>query len=200
MGGVLFLQDTAEAIRRFQEIGVDTDLYLGDYGQRDFFLDLETGKIDASEFCRKMALASGRCDVTWQQAQHCWLGFIREVPVARLRYLMELRKNYHLCLLSNTNPFVMEFTRSTRFSDDRRPITDYFDSLYCSYEMKAYKPNADFFEQALRTEGMRAEECLFIDDSIKNINAAESVGIKGLCVSQDADWTACLSELLGLQK
>ena len=193
MGGVVFLQDTAEAFRRFREAGINPDYYMGTYGQKDFFLDVETGKIDAPEFCLKMAEAAGRKVVSLEEAQHCWLGFIREVPVSRLRYLTELRKDYHLSLLSNTNPFIMAFTRSPLFSADGLPISNYFDSLFCSYEMMAYKPNPDFFEKALQTDGMKAEECLFLDDSIKNIQAAESVGIKGFHVAPDEDWTKRLS-------
>lgn len=196
MGGVVFLQDTAEAFRRFRAAGINPDLYMGAHGQKDFFLDVETGKIDAAEFCRRMAAAAGKASVSWEEAQHCWLGFIREVPVSRLRFLTELRKTYRLCLLSNTNPFIMAFTRSSLFSQDGLPITDYFDALFCSYEMMAYKPDAAFFEKALQQGGMKAGECLFLDDSITNIKAAEAVGIKGFHVAQDEDWTVRLPEAL----
>ena len=55
MGGVIFRQNSEEAFRRFREAGVNTDEYMGEYGQKGFFLDVETGKIDAGEFCRRMA-------------------------------------------------------------------------------------------------------------------------------------------------
>ncbi|MBQ8224030.1 MAG: HAD family phosphatase [Bacteroides sp.] len=199
MGGVIFRQNTVEAFRRFREAGIDADYYMGEYGQKDFFLDVETGKIDAEEFCRRMASVSGCESVSWEKAQYCWLGFIRDVPVERLHHLLELKEHYHLCLLSNTNPFIMNFTRSQRFSSDGKPISFYFDSLFCSYEMGAYKPNPDIFQQALDRDGMKAEETLFVDDSLKNIQAAEAVGIKGLHVKQNADWWEDLNVLLGKQ-
>lgn len=40
MGGVIFDQNSEEAFRRFRSLGIDTDYYMGAYGQRDFFLDL----------------------------------------------------------------------------------------------------------------------------------------------------------------
>lgn len=192
MGGVVFLQDTEEAFRRFRKAGINPDDYMGVYGQKDFFLDLETGKIDALTFCSRMAEVTGKKEISWSEAQYCWLGFIREVPVSRLRFLMSLRKEYRLCLLTNTNPFIMDFTRSSSFSADGLPISAYFDSLFCSYEMKSYKPNLDFFEKVLQTGGMKAEESLFIDDSITNVRAAEAVGIRGLHVASNEDWTAPL--------
>lgn len=163
---------------------------------RKVFLDVETGKIDADEFCRRMAEAVGRESVSWEEAQYCWLGFIRDVPVDRLRNLLKLREEYHICLLSNTNPFIMAFTRSDKFSDEHKPIGDYFDTLFCSYEMQAYKPNPDIYLKALAADGMKAEETIFVDDSLKNVKAAEALGIHGLHVAPDEDWMEKLTELL----
>ena len=196
MGGVIFRQNSEEAYRRFRSMGVNTDDYMGEYGQKGFFLDVETGKIDADEFCRRMAEAVGRESVSWEEAQYCWLGFIRDVPVDRLRNLLKLRGEYHICLLSNTNPFIMAFPRSDKFSDEHKPIGDYFDTLFCSYEMHAYKPNPDIYLKALAADGMKAEETIFVDDSLKNVKAAEALGIHGLHVAPDEDWMEKLTELL----
>lgn len=196
MGGVIFRQDSEEAFRRFREVGLDPEKYMGAFGQKEFFLDVENGKIDADTFCRKMAEASGREHVSWEEAQHCWLGFLRDVPVERLHYLLELKKHYHVCLLSNTNPFMMSFTRSSKFSSDGKPISFYFDTLFCSYEMKAYKPDSEIFIKALDTDKMIAGETLFLDDSMKNIVAAQRLGIQTLYVKTNEDWRDRLTLVL----
>lgn len=196
MGGVIFRQDSEEAFRRFREVGLDPEKYMGAFGQKEFFLDVENGKIDADTFCRKMAEASGREHVSWEEAQHCWLGFLRDVPVERLHYLLELKKHYHVCLLSNTNPFMMSFTRSSKFSSDGKPISFYFDTLFCSYEMKAYKPDSEIFIKALDTDKMIADETLFLDDSMKNIVAAQRVGLQTLYVKTNEDWRDRLTLVL----
>ena len=196
MGGVIFRQDSEEAFRRFREVGLDPEKYMGAFGQKEFFLDVENGKIDADTFCRKMAEASGREYVSWEEAQHCWLGFLRDVPVERLHYLLELKKHYHVCLLSNTNPFMMSFTRSSKFSSDGKPISFYFDTLFCSYEMKAYKPDSEIFIKALDTDKMIADETLFLDDSMKNIVAAQRLGIQTLYVKTNEDWRDRLTLVL----
>ncbi len=196
MGGVIFRQDSEEAFRRFREVGLDPEKYMGAFGQKEFFLDVENGKIDADTFCRKMAEASGREHVSWEEAQHCWLGFLRDVPVERLHYLLELKKHYHVCLLSNTNPFMMSFTRSSKFSSDGKPISFYFDTLFCSYEMKAYKPDSEIFIKALDTDKMIADETLFLDDSMKNIVAAQRLGIQTLYVKTNEDWRDRLTLVL----
>jgi HAD superfamily hydrolase (TIGR01509 family) len=196
MGGVIFRQDSEEAFRRFREAGLDPEKYMGAFGQKEFFLDVENGKIDADTFCRKMAEASGREHVSWEEAQHCWLGFLRDVPVERLHYLLELKKHYHVCLLSNTNPFMMSFTRSSKFSSDGKPISFYFDTLFCSYEMKAYKPDSEIFIKALDTDKMIADETLFLDDSMKNIVAAQRLGLQTLYVKTNEDWRDRLTLVL----
>ena len=43
---------------------------------------------------------------------------------------------------------------------------------------------------------MQPHECVFLDDSIKNIQAAESLGIRGLHVASNEDWRPRLSGLL----
>ncbi len=196
MGGVIFRQNSEEAFRRFREVGIDPDVYMGVYGQKEFFLDVETGRIGAEEFCRRMSEVSGLKEFTYEEAQYCWLGFIVDTPVERLHHLSELRKKYHLCLLTNTNPFIMNFTNSERFSTEGKPISAYFDTLCCSYEMGVYKPNTDFFLKALEMDGLKPEECIFIDDSLKNVQAAESVGIIGLHVPSNKDWMPQLTALL----
>lgn len=196
MGGVVFRQDSEEAFRRFRKAGIDPDVYMGAHGQKEFFLDVETGAIDADEFCLRMARAVGREEVTWQEAQYCWLGFLHDVPVERLHYLLELKKHYHVCLLSNTNPFMMAFTRSKEFSADGLPISNYFHKQFCSYEMRAYKPNPDIFLKALATDNLKAEESIFIDDGSKNVMAAEALGFHGLHVTTNEDWTDELTKML----
>ena len=195
MGGVIFTQNNDEAFRRFRSIGVDTDYYMGAYGQKDYFLDLETGSVDDDEFCRRLSATVGR-DVSWSEAQHCWLGFFDGVELQRLNNLVELRNRHRLCLLSNTNPFMMDFTRSRKFSQIGKPITDFFDSLFLSYEMKVCKPDKDIFLRALAADGMKADECLFVDDSAKNTDAAKAVGMHVLTVKTNEDWMPGVMRIL----
>ncbi len=196
MGGVVFIQDTAESVRRFSHLGLDTARYMGDYGQKEFFLDVETGAIDDNEFCRRMAQAAGRESVSWEVAQYCWLGYVKEVPEERLKWLLELRKDYHVCLLSNTNPFIMSYMRSEAFSRQGKPISDYFDTLFCSYEMGVCKPGAEIFQKALAQDGMSPDETVFVDDSKRNVEAARQLGIHGLHVKTNDDWMTSLQVML----
>lgn len=56
--------------------------------------------------------------------------------------------------------------------------------------MGVQKPSAEFFNRIIETEGVTPDEILFVDDSKKNIEAAERLGIHGLWVdsNNDQDW------------
>ncbi len=199
MGGVIFRQDTAEAARRFKALGIDPADYVGEYGQRGLFLDLESGRIDCKTFCRLLAQAAGREQASHEVALDCWLGFVIDVPTDRLHALLRLHeKGYRLGLLSNTNPFIMEYMDSPRFGADGRPISDYFDSLHLSYRMGICKPSPEIFRRALYADGFSADETLFIDDSEANTAAAATLGIHTLHIPQNTPWIQPLASLLSL--
>lgn len=196
LGGVIVRHHPGEPERRFRKAGVDPDIYLNSYAQKGFFRDLETGDITEEQFCQKMAEVAGRKHVGYDEALHCWMGYVQEVPRTGLDRLVALRRQYHVCLLSNNNPFVMDYCHSAAFSGDGHPIDYYFDTLFCSYEMHAYKPDAEIFRMALRHDNMRPEETIFVDDSPTNIAAANALGIHGLHTPSGADWREPLDDLL----
>lgn len=195
MGGVIFHQTTEKAFRLFQEAGIDTGKYMGRHGQQDFFLDLEMGRIDKAEFCRRMSEVTGH-HVSEKEAAECWQGFYGGVNQDVLDTLVKLKKNYFLGLLSNTNPFMMDLANSRSFSKVGLPISHYFDAMFLSYELKEYKPDVAIFHKALDREGLKAEETLFVDDSMSNIEGARKAGLKTLYVPTNEDWRAPLEKIL----
>lgn len=50
-----------------------------------------------------------------------------------------------------------------------------------SYRDKLTKPDAKIYRLLLDRFGLRAGECVFIDDTMRNIEAGEACGIKGIC-------------------
>lgn len=57
---------------------------------------------------------------------------------------------------------------------------EYFDGGVVSYEVKLLKPEKEIYEEILRKYDLKAEETLFIDDTLANIEAANSLKIKGI--------------------
>jgi putative hydrolase of the HAD superfamily len=42
------------------------------------------------------------------------------------------------------------------------------------------KPNADIYEHLMDKYNLKAQECVFIDDRVENIEAAKALGMKGI--------------------
>lgn len=55
---------------------------------------------------------------------------------------------------------------------------DDLDGYLLSGEVKQIKPDADIFHTLLKRIGQQAAECLFIDDSAANIQAAKNIGFQ----------------------
>ena len=190
MGGVIITLDSDEAMRRFTDLGLkDFVEQMNPYTQSGIFGDLEEGKLSEEEYRKKLSEICGR-ELSFEEIKRCWLGYMKEVPAINLKTVEKLKKEgYRVLLLSNTNPYVSDWTDSTDFSGDGHPIQDYFDALYRSYEVKYMKPDENFFRFVLATENLLPEEVLFVDDGPRNCAAASELGIRTFCPKNGADWT-----------
>jgi putative hydrolase of the HAD superfamily len=200
LGGVVITLDQSQAVRRFEALGLkDASEQLNAYTQDGIFGDLEGGKIDAETFRRELSLLTGR-DVTHQECAHAWQGYAKDVPQRNLDALKRLRKEgYRLLLLSNTNPYMMEWVDSTAFDGQGHSIRHYFDAIYLSYEMKLMKPDGTFFRRVLMAEQVPPSSCLFLDDGPRNVASASQIGINTLCPKNGEDWTKELFAMLGIE-
>lgn len=68
-----------------------------------------------------------------------------------------------------------------------KELLDHFDGLVLSGTIGKVKPDREIFEHLLKSFNLKAEECLFIDDSAKNIEGARAVGIEGYLFDGDAE-------------
>ena len=197
LGGVLIDLDHSEAVRRFKDLGVtDADALLDPYEQKGLFLDFESGRTDLPGFCRALSLRNGK-EFKEEDIARAWMGFIVEAPQYKLDYILELRKrSYTVCLLSNTNPVVLGWAKTKAFSEAGKPITDYFDKIYASFEVGITKPDIRIFEFVLKDNVFLPSETLFVDDGEKNVVAGESLGMRVLQPRNGDDWRQNVEKLL----
>ena len=100
----------------------------------------------------------------------------------RFEFLTELRKNYKVFLLSNTNELHIEW--AMRDLKKNHKITDFdtqfFDRTFYSHNMKMRKPEEAIYKSVIKETGINASETLFIDDNINNVSAAISAGLNAI--------------------
>ena len=197
-GGIIADFEFSRALAAFERVGLKNPAeYLDSYHQRGFFRELESGRIGADEFVRRLGECAGR-EVSYAEAREAWLGFfLLPVPLERLACLEELRRDYRLYVLSNTNPFVMDWARSSEFSPAGKPLDAYFDKLFLSYEMKCMKPDRAIFDRMAAEAPLVPAETLFIDDSAANAAAGAALGYRTFCPRSNSDWREEVRRILG---
>ena len=92
--------------------------------------------------------------------------------------LKEINSDVKIVIATNHVSFVKEFINS-HFD------VSYLDDLIISAEINRIKPNLDFYEFILDKYKINANELLFLDDNIKNINGANVLGIKTIKVEKN---------------
>ncbi len=189
-GGVVAPADLSIVINKFKALGLeDIEKYLNMVRQQGFFGDFETGLIDKEEFRARVSKEVGR-EVSMDECRDAYMGFFSSVLERNLELFRKLRaEGYRLSLLSNTNPFIMEWALSKAFDGHGHSLDEYLDSIYVSYEMKVMKPDEKIFRMMLESEKVTPSQILFIDDGPKNVAAARSIGINTIQATNGEDWT-----------
>ena len=190
MGGVLlplYLDRCVEAYRTiagFKDIGE----YLDPCHQRGFFLDNEIGRYDRDGFiaeCLKHC-PPGTTPDDIVRAHDQFFGTPDPDDVALVK---ELAQRYDVYLLSNNNALSMSLHRPN-FARAGLPLDTSFKKMFLSHEMHLLKPEPEIYRRAIAESGCRPEECLFIDDSQKNIDGALAVGMRAVLLPAGASLRA----------
>ena len=197
LGGVIITIDQSQAVSRFKEIGaVDVEEWLNPYTQTGIFGDLEHGLITAEDFRVELSKLIGK-EVTAEQCAYAWQGYAKDVPMRNLEKVKQLRQQgYRVVLLSNTNPYMMEWAMSPQFDGQGHTLADYFDHCYLSYELQMMKPSEDIFRYVLMQEKTFPQEILFVDDGPRNVAAASQIGFRTFCPVNGADWTEEINKFI----
>lgn len=186
-GGVLINLNRQAAVDRLVALGVhDADALLNNYVQSGLFLDLESGTITPEEFCNSLRMDYGLRNVVDSQIKEAFLAFLLDVPEYKLKLLRQLKssarnaagESVRIVMLSNTNGIHFPYCIKKHFEYDGYKMSDYFDALYLSYEMKSSKPDEEIFLKLLEAEKVKAEECFFLDDGPRNIETAHRLGFQ----------------------
>ncbi|MBO4636090.1 MAG: HAD-IA family hydrolase [Clostridiales bacterium] len=88
---------------------------------------------------------------------------------------------YKLVLLSN------DVSEWSGYLTDLHGINSYFTDKIVSGDVGLKKPDPGIFELTISRLGCHAEDCVFIDNSVKNLNAASGLGIKTILFNRDSE-------------
>ena len=100
-------------------------------------------------------------------------------------------RGYHNYLLTNYPDSFFELHSRERFT-----FMPYVDGQIVSAVVELIKPDPNIYRVLLKTYGLKAEECVFIDDRRENVETAKKLGFHGICFESFEQATAQLEELL----
>lgn len=178
-GGVFYDLDFSKTSSAFKSLGFDDfDNMFTQYQADALFQQLETGVISPEEFFTKVRALAPQ-PVTNEQIRDAWNALLLGYRQTSLDYLAELKKEYNLYLLSNTNQIHYDYFTHQLLEQTAHPSLDsFFTKAYYSQKLGLRKPDIEVFEHILKDAGINAEETLFIDDSYTNFPNAEKLGMK----------------------
>ncbi len=137
--------------------------------------DYEMGLVSTESFIT--SYIDTYSSLTSEKMTTAWNSILMDFPKYRFQFIKKLseEKNYKLILLSNTNEIHIDWIKEkVPFFEEFKSC---FNAFYLSHEISLRKPNLDIFKYVLNKHHLEAEECLFIDDTLENTEAAEKLGI-----------------------
>jgi len=135
----------------------------------DPIIGSDLGKITMDEFFEKLTAALGVLEKAQDWRKRFVPGFKRIEPTFTL--IEELKGKYRLALLTNAKTGLWDEWQEGR-------LREYFEVIVDSSEVHILKPDERIFKILLERMALKPEECLFIDDEVKNIDAAKTLGFK----------------------
>lgn len=170
LGNVLIYFDWKIAEKRLNEIengfGTRTTKFLKE--NNSIIKDLEKGKLSEEDFLEtiksnlnsaidKITIAKIFSEIFWEN-------------VELTKLLPDLRKNYNLFLLSNTNII------HRKFGWDHYNFLKNFNKLFLSYEIGHVKPEEEIYKFVINEIKLNPAEVLYIDDIEEYVIAAKNLG------------------------
>jgi glucose-1-phosphatase len=136
----------------------------------------ETGKISENQFLT--GIQKHLPNESLETIKEVWNSILKDFPLYRLEFLENIKDNFKIFLLSNTDAIHIERFRKNAGEEFYNRFLNCFDKVYYSFEIKMRKPDADIYEFVLSEQNLVANETLFVDDRLDNIETAASLGIK----------------------
>lgn len=124
-----------------------------------------------------------------RQVYESFVGIIRERPET-IPWIEQLRaKGYKVYYLSNYP------SKIARECADDMKFLNHMDGGILSYKIKMVKPGGDIYRKLLSMYGLKAQECLFIDDRADNCAAAIREGYHAIQYTSREEVLAKMEEM-----
>ncbi len=91
-----------------------------------------------------------------------------------IRFIENVNKEINLVLLSNTNELHIDYLMK------KYSFFCFFQHHIFSHKVGLAKPDSSIYHYTLSHAGIQADQCIFIDDSLPNVETAVELGMSGI--------------------
>lgn len=190
LGGVLLNIDPLLTLRVFTELGVKDMQKVHETLMRNkLYHRFDSGKCSLDEFREEIITTCG-IPLTYAEVDLAWNTLLLDFPASRVKMMHDIRQNYRLYLLSNTNPIHYKSYTETFAANYGEEMPDLFDQLFLSYHLGSHKPELTAYTCALEEGGLDPAETLFIDDLLENAIAATKTGMTAYHLNKGMEVTS----------
>ncbi|MGB5928656.1 MAG: HAD family phosphatase [Cyclobacteriaceae bacterium] len=139
---------------------------------------LETGLTDEDTFRDELRNIL-KTSVPNEAIDDAWNGMLLTIDPAKIALLEDLREQYDLYLLSNTNPIhLREVHNRLQAAGTYRNFDQLFTECYYSHLEGLKKPNPELFRHVIVKNKLDADTTFFLDDLAENLSGAAEAGLQ----------------------
>lgn len=178
LGGVIINLDESKTVERFAEVAQKPLSVIQHYILSfEPYKQFEKGLISADAF-RGELRREFEIEATDEIIDECMNAMLLDIPRERISLLESLRNSSRLFLLSNTNHIHYTcFNKIVKDTINKDSLDGFFEKAYYSHLVHMRKPDKEIFEMVLSENNLNANETIFLDDNISNLDGAGQLGI-----------------------
>ena len=188
LGGVIVDVASRAEIHAWMPTSLDLSQWTEHWPAEDIFEAFEMGLLTEEEFGEQF-IAGFPLNTTSDVFLAAFESWNKGLLPGSVELLAELRDQYRLAALSNTNALHWK-----RLEGDFG-IPGLFERVFTSYELGLRKPDPTIYVHTLSVLDVKPEAVLFFDDNALNIEAARDLGMQAHRVDRPEGVRATLREL-----
>jgi putative hydrolase of the HAD superfamily len=194
LGVVLLDVDYQKTIDAFGKIGLENPAEaFSKHKQDSFFKDFERGRVSSDEFFEELRSRIGVASD--HDIKNAWNAMLGELPKEKFDLLRDLKLDYSLFILSNTNTIhKVWFENKIEEQHGWKEFEALFRFIGYSHKVGERKPDREAFEFLINRFNLNPAKTLFIDDTLEHVMGAQNCGIKTAHFTEGADLRALIRE------
>ncbi len=184
LGRVVIHLDEVKTSNEFLKISSCDESDLQNAFQNEsYFNEFERGEIEAEEFRRNVSRTLGFVGAR-SEIDIAWNAMLGGIDKPLIDSIIGLGEKLKIFVLSNTN-IIHEtaFNKILKDSTGHNNLHEIFHKVYFSHEIGARKPELNSWEMILQEQSLDPQKVLFLDDRLDNIQAAASLRMNVLQIT-----------------